>query len=199
MAWAGNVDSESADASRQGTTVHQESREESMAPTDRARRTALHAASRPQLCAVCHQPKRGHKCTGVYVPVRQTAANRARIGRAARDAPYLFGVLDCSKEPPTLHGVHGRNDWRPLEMTQPLENWGARAKAAGVSAQEAWNVACEVCEGRGRVDCCYSCNLVYHPRCLTKKTIPRGLKAHEELVCPSCTSSLVSGLEVRHQ
>ena len=79
LAWAGNVDVEAAGASRQGATAHQESREESMAPTDRARRTALHAASRPQLCAVCHQPKRGHKCTGVYVPVRLTAANRARM------------------------------------------------------------------------------------------------------------------------
>ena len=170
-----------------------------MAPTDRARRTAQQAASRPQLCAVCHQSKRGHKCPGVYIPVRQIAANRARLRRVAGDAPYLFGVLDCSKEPLTLQGVCGRNDWRPLKLRQPLEDWAARAKAAGVSSQEAWNHACEVCEGRGRVDCCYSCNLVYHPRCLTKKTIPRWMKAHEELVCPSCTETLVAGLGVPRQ
>ena len=36
-------------------------------------------------------------------------------------------------------------------------------------------------------------------RCLTKKVIPRGLKAHEELLCPSCTKALVAGLDVQHQ
>jgi hypothetical protein len=33
---------------------------------------------------------------------------------------------------------------------------------------------------------CFSCNRVYHPRCLTRSVLNRRLNADEELMCKEC-------------
>ena len=73
-----------------------------------------------QLCRVCHQPRRGHICPGVYQPVRQTVVNRRRLGRAHAEAPPLFGILNMvERDTPTLYGVYARNDRRKETLVRP--------------------------------------------------------------------------------
>ena len=87
---------------------------------------------------------------------------------------------------PTLYGVYARNDRRKETLVRPLVDWAAESEKMGQVGDHIWNENCQECEGAGKVYPCYSCNCVWHPRCLVRKVMPRGLQAHEELVCPEC-------------
>ena len=68
-----------------------------------------------------------------------------------------------------------------------MVSWEKTAAELGQEGTHIWNENCEACGGDGRVHLCYACNLVYHPRCLVEGVLGRrGLKPHEELLCPEC-------------
>ena len=137
-----------------------------------------------QLCTKCHVPKRGHKCTGTYQPARQSVVAQRRLGKATQEAKPLFGIV--RKDPifgPQLITVHGKYDRRQPEKFT-LKAWQEEGKETeGKRADHIWNDECEVCGTAGQLPCCYGCNVVYHERCLVRKTIPRGLRHEEDLLC----------------
>jgi hypothetical protein len=144
-----------------------------------------------QMCKVCHLPRRGHKCKGRYRPIRQSTHNREKLGLASPDAQPKFGILDfADPEEPQLIGMYNRHDKRKLRWDKTVKTWEEEAKENGEEGIHIWNDNCEICDGSGKMDCCYYCNLTFHGRCLTKNFIPRGLKAHEELVCKDCLNNV---------
>jgi len=86
-------------------------------------------------------------------------------------------------------GALGGDD-APNSSSEEEDSWGGMPNlvetSEGQVGDHIWNENCQECEGAGKVYPCYSCNCVWHPRCLVRKVMPRGLQAHEELVCPEC-------------
>ena len=137
------------------------------------------------LCKVCKLPKRGHVCSGRYIPVRQSAINRRRMGIAAAGAPPLFGLLTTKDDKTSLSGVYGSNDFRPVFGAR-IPSWEGLCASKGRTGDDIWDEHCTNCQGTGKVYSCFSCNRVYHPRCLTRSVLNRRLNADEELMCKEC-------------
>jgi hypothetical protein len=107
------------------------------------------------------------------------------MGQADKDADPKFGIVNM--ETMKIYGVYGRYDRRELEGAK-VESWQDFAQSQGRDGSDIWADECYICDGKGRVHACYGCNMAAHPRCLVRKTLPKGLKDEEELLCTECTT-----------
>ena len=152
-----------------------------------------------QLCAICKLPKRGHVCSGKYVPVRQAEVNRRRIGIAAAGAPALFGLLTTNADgEAAVSGVYSKNDFRQV-FNARVPSWSGICESRGRTGDDIWDDECDYCNRAGKVINCFSCNRVYHHRCLTRPVLHRPLDTNEELLCESCfRDALSTGTSMRN-
>ncbi len=140
------------------------------------------------LCSICHQPRRGHKCTGRYIPTRQSTILQRRVGRADAGAQPRFGIFYPNTK--RALAVFAPRDLRPCDGSA-VTSWEEEARTQGEEGNHIWAEKCGDCGRDGNVQVCFSCNMVYHERCLVRRTIKRGLKADEELLCPQCILNLL--------
>ena len=200
----------SASSSQRARRKRSTSREPAVAPASqkskrrKSSRVAARTAVPPdggliQLCAICKLPKRGHVCSGEYVPVRQAEVNRRRIGIASAGAAPQFGILTTNdKGEVAVSGVYGRNDFRQV-FNARVTSWAGVCEAQGRTGDDIWDEACDYCDRAGKVLSCFSCNRVYHHRCLTRPVLHRPLDANEELLCESCfRDTLSTGTSMRN-
>ena len=143
------------------------------------------------LCNLCHKSKRNHKCTGRYIPVRQLAVARRRLGIAEAGSAPIFGIVDTSDEGAEVFGVYASNDVRKMNVLTPPESWETVCEKLGEDGTHIWAEECFKCEGRGLVLGCYGCNLAFHPRCSVRPVLGRRLRGHEEFMCPDCLRDCV--------
>jgi hypothetical protein len=149
------------------------------------------------LCTICHQPRRGHVCTGSYTPVRQSTVSRRRMGLADVGDGPKFGIYDAQSR--RFEAVFASNDRRQVQGVLPT-SWEAEARRRGQDGLHVWAEKCADCGRDGNVQLCYSCNLVYHARCLVRKTIRRGLHDNEEMICPQCVQELMdAAADTQHE
>ena len=145
-----------------------------------------------RMCRTCHLPQRGHICSGKYEPARQQAIDDRKRGIAPEDGKPQFGVVDTDKG--VVYGVYGRKDRREIAGYQAV-SWEQYARTQEREGDDIWNEECYVCNKTGKVNPCYECNLVAHPRCLVRKLLPRGLSSTEEMLCPTCVDEAISSME----
>ena len=147
------------------------------------------------ICARCHQPKRNHKCKGRYIPARQLAVARRRLGLADVDARPVFGIVETSENDevePKVYGVYAPNDVRLMNTIDGrLTSWEEEAKKQGRVEDDIWNEECFKCEKKGKVYTCYGCNLAYHARCSVAPVLSRRLRFEEDFLCPDCLRDCV--------
>ena len=147
------------------------------------------------ICARCHQPKRNHKCKGRYIPARQLAVARRRLGLADLDARPVFGIVETSEDAevqPKVYGVYAPNDVRLMNTIEGrLTSWEEEAKKQGRTEDDIWNEECFKCEKKGKVYTCYGCNLAYHARCSVAPVLSRRLRFEEDFLCPDCLRDCV--------
>ena len=55
-----------------------------------------------------------------------------------------------------------------------------------------WEDQCKICGSRGKVICCDTCPLVYHPKCLGLKQVPQG-----KWSCIRCLSKFEAQIKTR--
>ncbi len=146
------------------------------------------------LCSICHQPRRGHRCTGRYIPARQSTTLQRRMGRADTGARPKFGIFYPATKKAVA--VFAARDLRSCDGTS-IVSWEEEARTQGEEGNHIWAEKCGECGRDGNVQVCFSCNLVYHERCLVRRTIKRGLNEDEELLCPHCVRDLVPSDEER--